>query len=157
MIPELFCFVRSFIKDIIGGFESGFYKFGNQIDLSKDMLTNNNPKKIMPMLICTHLNECYKSIILKNNPRANKFMEMRLMCGYSEICLLNLIATLAIDTCGLMDRSNFDIPSYDLYMKSVDDAIENVLNMIKFDAQLNHVCNGIDISVCDPNKPMFII
>jgi hypothetical protein len=160
MTRELSKFIKNFAKETMKGQESALYKTlavnTNILGISKENLTNNNIKGIFSEFISNYLNSCYKSLILKNDTYVlGKFSEMKSLHNHSEICLLNIIATIIANTHQQMDRSILNTQNYETYMLSVDILLISILDNINLDDKISHTCTGMDISKCDPNKPMF--
>lgn len=106
------------------------------------------------------MNNAYKSLIVKNNEYiTNKFVEMQQICDHSAICLLNIIFSLVINLHTCLDQNKFNTSSYEIYMSSLRDKINDKLIIIKkkLPHKLSHTCNGIDIATCDPNINLFDI
>jgi hypothetical protein len=160
MTQELSNLIKDFARETMKGQESALYKTfagnTNILGISKENLTNNNIKGIFSEFISNYLNVCYKSMILKDDPYVlEKFGKMKSLHNHSEICLLNIIAALIANTHQQMDRSVLDTQSYEAYMLSVNFLLISILDNIKLDDKISHTCTGMDISKCDPNKPMF--
>ena len=74
------------------------------------------------------------------------------------MCILQLVAGLISAFHKYMDRSTFDISSYDNYMKSFEKEFHKYYsNNIEYIRQkLNHTCDlSEDISKLDPNEKIF--
>lgn len=151
--------IKNFIKDTIYGEESGLYKIAlvnNNFDLSN----NNQMNNIITMTTANYFNNCYVSLIKKNDEYViKKFNEMSKIMSHSMICLLNIISTIKLKIHHSIDRNKLNLSNYDNYMKSVnnqmklllDDIFEDIINSI------SHKCYGEDINKCDPDDLMFKI
>jgi hypothetical protein len=154
-LAKLLC---DFCFETITGHESGFYKLNQIKKLPVANIVGDEMIILIKNVTLFYLNDAYKSLILKSDPYIlAKFDAMCKINNHSEICLLNIIALTIINIHADLDRSQFDITSYDTYMKSVRDQLafrfESVLNVLT--NSISHTCTGIDISTCDPNEPMF--
>ena len=113
-------------------------------------------------LTSQYLNECYKAIILKNNNGLlepfTKIKDSESDTKHSYMCILQLVAGLISAFHKYMDRTTFDISSYDNYMKSFEKEFHKYYsNNIEYIRQkLNHTCDlSEDISKLDPNEKIF--
>ena len=152
-LAKLIC---DFCFETMQGHESGMYKFLPTQDLD-DLLTPNMIFVIKDATL-NYLNEAYKSLILKSDPYIqDKFDAMCKVNGHSEICLLNIIAAFIMNIHISLDRSKFDISSYDTYMQSVMVQLnaKRETSLDTLSKSISHKCTGTDISTCDPNQPMF--
>lgn len=139
------------------GHESGFYKLYQIKKLPIGNLLGDEMIILIKNVTLFYLNDAYKSLILKSDSYIlDKFNAMCKINNHSEICLLNIIALTIINIHVNLDRSKFNITSYDTYMKSVGDQLDveftSVLNTLE--NSISHTYTGIDISTCNPNEPM---
>lgn len=164
-ILELSLKIQDFIRKTLLGQESAIYKlssnenfniFSEGMNVLKNKLNDDQIKIIFYSFIENYLNQCYRSLILKDDQYVcSSFGSMKKCCNHSEVCLLNIIAFYLSEVMQKMDRKLLDISSYDSYMSSADQIISKMLKELNLETKLNHICTGIDISKCDPNKPMF--
>lgn len=155
-IIQMASLMKNFIRGSMIGTESALFKVTSTQNLSLENLKLDVTKGTILMLSIQYLNICYKSLILKDDQYVvAKFKEMTDCKKHSEICLLNIFANIMKMIIEMSDRSNLDVNSYDKYMDSVKFNLDRILDSMPFGKNLSHECNGIDISTCDPNDPMF--
>lgn len=83
------------------------------------------------------------------------FDKMHAESGHSYNCLLHFAFHSCFNIHGNLDREKFDISSAKNYEQSIVAQLEPVLDIFDAAKHFSHVCTGIDIKTCDPNKPLF--
>lgn len=156
--------ILEFCKTTIMGHESGmfksFYHRGTAID-------DNTYKMIIQISAANYLNSVYKSLILKDSEYITTiFDRITAISNHSKICLLNIILPIVIAMHLKIERSEQQFGNndqfhvyYNKHMNSVARQLDQIENDIieSLSRTLSHECHGIDISTCDPNKPLFTI
>lgn len=105
-----------------------------------------------------YFNLAYKGLILKNDAYIIKcFGEMHSVSGHSYICLLNIVCSGYLKIHRAVDRTKLDVSTLERFQSSVEEQLAPLLAEFSKTLQttLSHKCDGMDISTCDPNKPMF--
>jgi hypothetical protein len=146
---------RQFLINTISGQESGLFKMKHLLSVDiKDV----KMKMLLQRTMMEYLNSAYRSLILKSDTYIlNSFDAMKKEKSHSDICLLNMQMQLILNAIMAINRTNFNVSSYEEYMQSMVDSYEKYFDTVDFDKLLNHECNGIDISTCDPNEPLFFV
>ena len=161
---ELVVLIKAFCFGIIKGHEYWLYKsfsnklFGNEFGL--DTLQNEHVFSMIAEITVDYFNTIYVSLIKRDDPYIiNRFDEMCKINNHSAICLLNIMFTIVINLHGDFNRQNFNIGSYELYMKSIDAELNSKIQTLfdKLMASISHNCKGMDILKCDPNISMFSV
>ena len=156
--------IMYFCIETICGHESGLFKLAsaNQIPLQLKTLTTTTDrgkillKNFIMMATTSYLNKCYRSLILKDDPHVTeKFHGMSQPLGHSEICLLNILAQLIITIHSTVNRKDFDVSSYENYMKVFNERITANVSISLIHKLISHECTGVDILSCDPDEPLF--
>ncbi len=165
--PNLATFVKDFKDFLIGvayGHESGMFKnFAGigQLDILLDI------GRVVPMIRLMGLsffNDTYDGIALLSNIATNnvpriqmqsmsfRFSELCRMIDHSPVCIINIAFRLYMQLHENMNRSKFDISSYDAYMMSVKIELEALIEgMPPFEPIFSHECKGD--RVCEPLPP----
>lgn len=149
--------ISNFCFETIQGHESGMYKVlatQNSLDILKD----TRALGFIKHATINYLNAAYVSLIKKNDPYiVNKFDEMCKIHHHSSVCLLNVIMLILTSVHYSLDRSKLNVTSYNAYMKSLQNQLDAVKDVTikSITNSISHECHGIDISTCDPYKPMF--
>lgn len=148
--------VKNFIIDSMSGVESALYKSTKIQNHALEHLKQNETKSIIFMLTIKYLNICYRSLILKDdNYVIDKFNEMIKYKKHSFICLLNIYARVMQMIIEMIDRSHLEVDSYEKYMDSYNTQLLMMIGTMEFEKLVSHDCKGIDITICDPDKPLF--
>lgn len=143
-----------FVVNTVIGIESALYKkLGGQKVLELHIVIGGS-------FIADYLNQCYKSLILKNdNYVLEKFAEMQSFHHHSEVCLLHIILEGCMGIFQTIDNTKFDISTYSNFMKSAEKHFQELLEPMRqvFSQKLYHQCTGHSIDGEDPEKPLFIL
>ena len=155
--------VMGFVRRTMKGQESGLYKVFAPRGMGP-MLATPAATNMLLGAVVSYLNGCYKSLILQDDQYViDSFAEMKaasLKGKHSEVCLLNIIMALIQNFHRLIDRTAYNISSYDAYMGSFEAEFNRVYDLVAAEVQglFRHECHGnIDLSKEDPNAPLFTI
>jgi hypothetical protein len=160
MTDKLANLMTNFICDTIRGYESGLYKSFVMNNKNMNDILTHKMTFILVNFNVKYFNNAYSSLIRNDDPYImEKFGEMHDVINHSYICLLNILFKLTTDIITSYDRSIFNVFSYDEYMKSVDIVLETCKKVLldELPKMISHNCNGIDITTCNPNEPLFYI
>jgi hypothetical protein len=160
MTDKLANLMTNFICDTIRGYESGLYKSFVMNNKNMNDILTHKMTFILVNFNVKYFNNAYSSLIRNDDPYImEKFGEMHDVINHSYICLLNILFKLTTDIITSYDRSIFNVFSYDEYMKSVDIVLETFKKVLldELTKMISHNCNGIDITTCNPNEPLFYI
>lgn len=155
-IASLMC---KFVTQTIIGHERGMYRFFATTRQPMDRLrVPNTFRTLFGDAAVSYFNGAYKSLILRDDKYIQaSFDEMHNVCGHSYVCLLNIVFKAYMTMHSQIDRTKLDTVSLASYQKSVETMIVPLAErFLTFCAtMMNHKCSGIDISTCDPDKPLF--
>lgn len=153
-----------FIYNTMCGQESGIFKsiVTNTLDIPLTTLKTPLVLELFNEAIVDYLNQCYRSLILKNDIYIIKTFEKIKNSSpeknHSYICLLNIIAYMILFFHKRIIRENLDISSYNNYMTSFTDEFNNVYskNICELRIKFNHVCKDTrNIEDMDPDVDIF--
>lgn len=149
--------LSTFAMVTVKGQLSGAYK---SAIANKNITILKNFKQMYPYFCAKYLNRLYSSLIkLDDEYVINSFAKFRACSDHSEICLLHMIRSLCEGFVTLLNFEQLNYASYDKFMETSEVQLTAFANVSNEHLQnnLNHVCNGIDISTCDPNEKLFFI
>ena len=153
-----------FVYNTMCGQESGIYKTILDNKLEIPLITLNTPLvvEIFSEAITEYLNQCYRSLILKNDvfvlESFKKLKDLSSEKNHSYFCLLKIVANLIYYFNRRIVRENLDISSYNKYMTSFTNEFNNIYssNVHEIRTKFNHTCNDTqNIEKMNPNIDMF--
>jgi len=156
LIALLMC---KFVTQTIIGHERGTYRVFAATGRPMDSLRIPNTfRTLFGGAAVSYFNGAYKSLILRDDKYIEaSFDEMHNVCGHSHICLLNIVFKVYMTMHSQIDRTKLDTTCLASYQKSVETMIVPLAErfLTFYATMMNHECNGIDISTCDPDEPLF--
>jgi len=135
-----------YINNVICGFESGMYKMVSQTN--KDKLEYLSHKHQPFITIYRDLHEDYftrtfNSIVREDDINVvNKFNSLQEMSGHSKQCILEILANVIISIHFNLDRKKLNIKTHDIYIRSIELEIKNILLNIDIKNFFSHDCKG---------------
>lgn len=133
---------------------SGNFPSTNEFKISD--LKTDNVGNIIAIFTAKYLNDCYKSVILRDDPYVVKtFDAIMAINNHSIVCLLNFIYYFIQICYKLMDRSLFNTDSLEVYSSRVNYQLGIIRFIIykSFRGMMDHKCAGAKTSELDPNDP----
>jgi len=146
-----------FIKNTISGHESGLYKLilTGKLPFNREILLTPNVLSVVVSFAENYFNKMYESLVDKKDEYVNENFNIFCSHAHSEVCIINILATLTLDIQIKLDRSKLDISNYDNYMSSLDKELDYKLSRLseKLEELFKHICSGSKGSASD--KKMF--
>lgn len=139
-------YVKQYIHEVITGFESGLYKTLSSHPENLKYLSDRNQPFIT---LLTGIHEKYytttfNSFISRDDDYVNHvFDRLQSESDHSKQCLLNILSNLIVTIHFSMNRESLDYHTYDAYIKSVENTIENTIMMFDIKKLFDHECHGL--------------
>ena len=145
--------IGQYIKNTIGGHESGIYKAAVGIiplpqkpfDLY-DINKNDEMKPHITYVTIMYFNRTWESLIKRDDEYVNKIWDdLQSVMNHGVVCLIGIIARLCFEINCSLDRSKFNTSSYDKYMKVVRSMLDTVFSDEYYNIiikMLSHNCAG---------------
>ena len=117
--------------------------------------------KMMQLSVLQHINETYKSLILKDDHLSEVFGDMRSVLHHSEVCILRIMTQVLMSLWSRLNRS--DIREYNTMKQDIPMVLENLANKeiekIRFIFTLMHSPEDCDCELedCDVEIPLYTI
>jgi hypothetical protein len=149
--------VKEFVKDTVRGHESGFYKSRLMIPFK---LNTESIAGIIPGVTINYFNIVYDALVVGKDTYINeKFGAMQADMKHSPVCLINMIFMLTVQYHTKLDRTTFDLSSYEKYMESVIAEFEKKFpSVAELAPTFGHECDGSEKApALDPGQKMFYL
>ena len=150
MSKELIKHINAYIHQIISGFESGIYKMILSTDPEKRIHLNSNHQPFIPIFRDLHevyYTSTYNSIVKRDDKFVvDTFDKLQTLSKHSKKCLLNILANLIVSIHFNLDRKKLQCKNYDMYMKSLHKAIDDVITVVNMPKLFDHECKSINDS-----------
>ena len=133
--------VREFVHETIRGHELGFYKMRIVFPFK---LNTEDAKGLIPSVAINYFNVVYEALVSEEDEFVNeKFGEMQKIMKHSPVCLINMVFMLTVRFHTKMDRTKFNMDSYEKYMESVLKEFEKIMPSAEMLAPaFGHKCAG---------------
>jgi hypothetical protein len=111
--------------------------------------------------LATYFNDCYRSLIVNDDPVPLKdFAEFRQYGNHSPICLLNIFMQLVVvigdDHIAFESLDYSSLENFHTSLEKILDPVLTTLKSAMSDIFAHSKCQGESIEVQDPNKPLFL-
>ena len=132
------------------GIESAMFK-------RKDVLGGVEDFRLTVRFAISYLNDCYKSLILGDDPYVTNQFVLLTASNHSPVCILHICMFIISKAILSIERSMLNVSDYNAYMTSVAALYRPYLDSVNYDEFFEHICRGPDIRSCNPNVPLFRI
>lgn len=146
MSTKMIHYVKQYIHEVITGFESGLYKMISCHPENLKYLSDKN-QPFITLLKGIHekyYTTTFNSFISRDDEYVNHvFDRLQSESDHSKQCLLNILSNLIVTIHFSIRRESLDHSTYDAYIKSVYDAIEDTIMMFDIKKLFDHECHGL--------------
>lgn len=147
MSKEFIEYIKTYIHQVICGFESGIYKMITQTNPDKLKYLANNHQPFIPLfrdLHETYYTSTFNSIVRRDDKYViDTFDKFQNLSKHSKQCLLNILANLIVSVHFNLNRIDLQIENYNIYMKTLQAEITNVISVIDLVKLFDHKCEGL--------------
>jgi len=133
MNQELEEMIRDYIKDVIVGFESGFYQLLTKVNSDRISLLTSKHQPFITIFRDTHekyFTKVYQKMVAKQDEKLiQTFDQFQKITNHSVHCLLNILANLTVSVHFNLDRKKLQCNNYDNYVASLETEIDETISV----------------------------